>query len=112
LALTLSLGAAFVPANTPAAQADPGVTSWEKFPTPRPGSLSDYILVEADGGSSDWFAGPGPFEKGVDGSLYVYWDVGENTLYTSLLTMAVAGSAVAVVPHPTFFTTRQLDAAG
>ena len=84
LALVLTLGAAFVPANTPVAQADPGVTKWEKFPTPRQGSLNDYLLVPTSSGVSNWAAGPGPLEKGLDGALYAYWDVGAATnLYKS-----------------------------
>jgi len=77
LTLALSLGAGFIPANT--AEANPGVTKWEKFPTPRQGSLSDYILVPTTAGVSKWAAGPGPLEKGLDGTLFAYWDVGAAT---------------------------------
>jgi len=79
--LVLTLGAAFV---APAAQADAG--AWTKFPTPRPGSLNDYLLTTTDNTTianpvdpiGSPAGGPGPLVKSpVDGALYAFWKVGE-----------------------------------
>ena len=86
LVMVLSLVVALAPANqVQEVQASPDAGAWSKFPTPRPGALSKYLLVGTSAaGASEYRAGPGPIAKAIDGTLYCYWDVQEtDDLYKS-----------------------------
>lgn len=87
LAVLLSLLVALVPA-APAkpVSADPGVGLWSRFPTPRPGDLSGYILTAVNTtGYSVWTDGPGPVAKAIDGTIFVFWRIGEvDNIYKSM----------------------------
>lgn len=81
LVLVCSLAIALAPAApVNEVSADPGSGIWTKFPTPRSGALSDYLMTS----TSNTQVGPGPVAQAIDGTLYVYWDVGEvDDLYKS-----------------------------
>ena len=80
-ALAIVLVLSLVVALVPLAQATPvsaGDAKWTKFPTPRQGALSNYLVVPVGAANQVVYAaGPGPVAKAIDGTLYAYWDVGE-----------------------------------